>query len=98
MSLGQRLKQIRIEKKLTQKELANLMETSPTYLGYLENDKKKPGTDLLTNLKNNSNISIDWLLTGKGEPFLTDSAEQEKEDILVVKLKKGQLLKIEYED
>lgn len=97
-TLGNRLKELRRIKNLTQKDLADFMKTSPAYLGYLENDKKSPGTELLTNLKINLGVSIDWLLTGRGEPFITDQPKSLEGDIMRIKVPKGTKVLIEYED
>lgn len=96
-TIGKRLKQFRIIKNLTQLDLAELMHTSQAYIGYLENDKKTPGANLLTNLKINSDISIDWLLTGKGSMFLSAESDNDP-NVVNIKLKKGQILKVEYEE
>ena len=95
---GLRIKFIREKHGLTQLKVAEILGVSKQYFNRAENNLTDLSKDKIMIFCDYFKVSIDWLLTGKGEPFLTDLAEQDKENILVVKLKKGQLLKVEYED
>jgi len=70
--LGERLKWIRKDKGLTQQSLAKPLSTSSGYISEVEQGKKSPGSDFLLSLMRVYRISIDWLLNGEGEPYLTD--------------------------
>ncbi|MGD9950609.1 MAG: helix-turn-helix domain-containing protein [Desulfobulbus sp.] len=75
--IGSRLKLLRKRKKLTQKELAECLETSQSYVSSLEQDKQVPGGEILVSLKRFFSVSIDWLLTGENDQraLLSDGKE-----------------------
>ena len=68
--IGKRLKTIRKEKGLSQKALAELLTTSSGYISEIEQGKTIPGGKFLHSLNRVFLVSIDWLLTGDGEPYL----------------------------
>ncbi|AKL95593.1 hypothetical protein CACET_c21460 [Clostridium aceticum] len=59
---GKRLKIIRTEKGLLQKDLAELLNVSPSTIGMYERDQRDPDTNTLKFLAEHFNVSIDWLL------------------------------------
>ena len=60
-TLGNRLKEKRIEHHLTQKQIANKLNINQvTYHGY-EKDKHKPDIDTLIKIADIFNISIDYI-------------------------------------
>ncbi|WIF95021.1 helix-turn-helix domain-containing protein [Caminicella sporogenes] len=62
MSFGQRLKELRINKNITQSELANILNKSrSTIAGYEINDRM-PDFETLTKIADFFNVSIDYLL------------------------------------
>lgn len=67
MSIGSRIKQLRVHFNLTQKELADKLKISQSNLAKIETDVSKPSFDLLTNIMNIFHIDGHWLLTGEGE-------------------------------
>jgi SOS-response transcriptional repressor LexA len=74
MNFGSRLKEIRKYKSFVQKEFANILGVSQGTLSDLEKNKTAPSFQTLQKLKNRfADISSDWLLTGVGEMFITDS-------------------------
>lgn len=62
MALGERLKDARKALNITQSKLAELINTSSSYI-----------SETLIALRNQLNISLDWLLIGEGEMFINDS-------------------------
>lgn len=62
MDFGQRLKNMRIEHGLTQKELASAVGVSVVAVQNWENGKKKPMMDMILSLGNVFQVSIDTLL------------------------------------
>lgn len=66
--VGDRLKQIRTGKCLSQKALADLLGTSSGYISEVEQGKKMPGSEFLLSLKRELGVSLDWLLVGEGGP------------------------------
>lgn len=78
--LGERLKQIRNNKGLTQKAFAKPLSTSSGYISEVEQGKKSPGSDFLLMLSRVWGVSIDWLLTGKGNPYIIDNSGETEAD------------------
>lgn len=65
MSIGENLKKIRKEKKLTQQKLAEEMNISRSYLSDIENNRKNPSSKTLDSLAEKLNVSMLYLTTGK---------------------------------
>lgn len=66
-SLGERLTELRAERRVSAQEVADAVGVSRTYLSGIENDHDKPGRDTLVALANYYAVSLDWLTTGEGE-------------------------------
>lgn len=49
-TLGQRIKKFRKERELTQVELAVIVNISPVYLGFIENNRRRPSLRTLERL------------------------------------------------
>jgi len=64
-SFGSRLKSLRKERKLTQKQLGKVVGVSDVTVGYWEKDQNTPGGHSLTKLARYLGVSEDFLLTGK---------------------------------
>jgi transcriptional regulator with XRE-family HTH domain len=62
MSIGNNIKILRKEKKLTQKELASLANISRSYLGDVENDRYNPSVDTLHDIAKALNTTAQQLL------------------------------------
>lgn len=59
---GDRLKQLRTNKKLSQKELAILLKVSPSTIGMYEQNRRDPDTETIRFLADYFEVSIDYLL------------------------------------
>ncbi len=67
MTFGNRLKMLRNEKQITQKELGYIINISERVIGYYESDDRFPKDDkVIIALSEYFNVSIDYLL-GKSE-------------------------------
>lgn len=66
-SIGIRIKQIRKEKKVTQKELSERVCVTQSYVSRLELDKEQPTDMLLKLIALEFNVSLSWLKDGYGE-------------------------------
>ena len=64
-TLGNRLKSLRQEKGLSQKEVAKLIGTTDVSIGRYEMDARVPKADILNSLAKLYDVEIDYLLTGK---------------------------------
>jgi transcriptional regulator with XRE-family HTH domain len=62
LSIGEKLKQVRVHNELSQKQFAELIGIKPPYLSELENNKKEITSKLLVALSDSFSLSIDWLL------------------------------------
>ena len=62
MEFKDRLKEIRLNKKLTQKEIANHFNTSPQSYAQWEKGLRKPSAENLQKLADFFNVSTDYLL------------------------------------
>lgn len=68
MTLGNRVKQVRKTANLKQKDFAERLTVSPSYISKVEADKEIPTDMLLKLIALEFNLSFDWLKEGKGEP------------------------------
>jgi transcriptional regulator with XRE-family HTH domain len=79
MSIGKRFKEIRKSLKLNQTELSNEIKLTQSAISQIEKNLISPSSEVLINISQAYKIDINWLLTGKGEMFLSDNKEpQEK--------------------
>ncbi|MBB6633604.1 helix-turn-helix domain-containing protein [Cohnella thailandensis] len=65
MSFGSRLKQARNGKQWTQNQVADKLGIDFTTISKYENDRSQPDNDVLRELADIYEVSIDWLLTGE---------------------------------
>jgi transcriptional regulator with XRE-family HTH domain len=65
-SLAQRLKNLRVNRQLSQAEVADAVGMSRSYLGGIEQGHDAPGREYLVALANYYRVSLDWLTTGEG--------------------------------
>ncbi len=61
-SFGIQLKHARKVRNLTQSQLAKMVGVSPSCIGMLEQNRRKPDGELLKKLSNTLNVSVDYLL------------------------------------
>ena len=80
--LGERIKQLRKEKHLTQIELSNILHVSQQTIGAWETERITPGSDTLSNIADFFNVSTDYLLgrTNEKKP-LNDEKSKKQVDI-----------------
>jgi transcriptional regulator with XRE-family HTH domain len=63
-AIGQRIKKIRKQKRLTQEKLAEALEVSTVYISQVENAKTKLNLEMLVNIANILEIDPGYLLAG----------------------------------
>lgn len=61
-TIGQRIKTLRIESKLTQEQFGNIFGIVKSTVSMYENDNSTPDTEMLKKLSKHFNVSIDYLL------------------------------------
>jgi transcriptional regulator with XRE-family HTH domain len=62
---GERLLWLIKSNQLNQSSFANKLSVAPNFVSDLVRGIRKPGTEILIRIKNNFNVSIDWLLFGE---------------------------------
>lgn len=67
MNIGERIKQLRTDKNLTQPQLAELANIEQSYLSKLENDKSVPSADILMAVLRALSVDIPTFLKGIDE-------------------------------
>ena len=67
MSIGTRIKELRLERKMTQKDFAKEIGISRSYLGDLENDRKSPSAETISKLSDKLNVSSAYFFGGEKE-------------------------------
>lgn len=79
MTFAKRLIELRKSKGISQKELANYIDVSPSLVGMYEQGRRKPGFEILEAIADYFNINIDTLY-GKDEietPYYLDPVVSE---------------------
>lgn len=69
---GNRLKELRKEKGLTQLQLATILKTSASAIGMYEQNRRTPDTNTLQSLSEYFSVSVDYLI---GNTDIKESAE-----------------------
>jgi transcriptional regulator with XRE-family HTH domain len=69
VEIGKRLKLVREELGLKQKQLAKDLGMSSSYLSDIEKGKNNPGFNFLVLLYREYKVSLDWLVFNKGDMF-----------------------------
>lgn len=72
--LGNRIKELRKKKGLTQEQLGRLSGIHHTNIGRIENRNTMPQADVLYLIAKSLDTSVEWLLMGKLEATLADNA------------------------
>lgn len=62
VALGKRIKEKRIERKLTQEQLGEICELSSAHIGHIERGTRILSVDVLFKISQALNISVDYLL------------------------------------
>lgn len=92
-----RIRELRKAKKVTMKELGNMIGVAESTMSLYETGKRKPDPETLSRLADYFNVSVDYLLgrdEGQPQPAPKYSTDQRKE-IVLKKLEKKSLAKLE---
>jgi len=86
ISIGKRIAKIRKKRKLTQENLAELVDSSSTYISNIERAAKQPSLNMLVRIASVLEISLDYLvLDNYANDKMKDSIELEQ---IITKLNK----------
>ena len=69
MSIGNKIKQLREERKMTQKDIAEILDVEPGTISKYESGTIEPSIESLKKLSETFNVTIDELLKEDGEKF-----------------------------
>lgn len=89
--ISKRLKEIRIDNRLTQKDMAKLVGMTSGSIGALENGLYTPNFEVLRTLKKKLGVSYDYLIDGD-EKVLTQQAL--KNELAAIRQENDRLKKI----
>lgn len=78
MTLGQKIKKLRNESGLTQKDLSNMVNVTFQTVSKWENDENEPDVSTLKKLASLFGCSLDYLLSEDEEQPVTEEAKQEE--------------------
>ena len=85
---GRRLKELRLEKKINQSELGEIMGISPSTVGMYERDQRFPDKDTLGKIADYFEVSVDYLLGRTDERNLQIEKPKFDEGITTINAKK----------
>lgn len=68
---GRKLKELRLEKKINQAELGEIIGISPSTVGMYERDQRFPDKDILGKIADYFEVSVDYLLGRTNERNIT---------------------------
>ena len=70
IEIGKRIKEIRNDKKLNQREFAKRLTLSQNHISYLEKGIRKITEKFINDLCKEYNVNKEWLLTGTGQKYI----------------------------
>ncbi len=85
IELGQKIKEARKKRKMTQAQLAEKLSITPQYLGNIENSRANPGVNVLICLANELGMTLDFMLMDQVE----DKKSAYEEDLDAIRLMMG---------
>jgi transcriptional regulator with XRE-family HTH domain len=83
--IGERIKNLRKNNGLNQSQFCEMINLAQSRLSEIESNKTKPSYDTLVSIKENFNISLDWLITGSiyEDGYSTNTSQPELEKELI---------------
>lgn len=79
--IDKRIKELRINNDLTQKDLAIFLGLTPKMISFYELGQRTPPSDIILKLAEKFNVSTDYLLGNSNDIFPTDPNQQAKQQI-----------------
>ena len=102
--IGRRIRELRLEKRMTQADLAEKIDMSVTYMSHIETAKRKASLESLLRISNALEITMDRLLIGN-QPnapeeyaldlaaLLADCTSQEKRLLYIIVISAKKILR-----
>jgi transcriptional regulator with XRE-family HTH domain len=67
--VGQRIKEVRLQLRIQQKEMAETLQMAPSYLSEIESGKANPGPEFFLKMVYEYNVNPNYLFLGLGDMF-----------------------------
>jgi transcriptional regulator with XRE-family HTH domain len=77
--IGKRIKLLRTEKDVTQKELADFLGLTPKMISFYEKGERFPPHDIISKLSDYFNVTTDYLLCKTDKKNTSDEIDEEKD-------------------
>ncbi len=77
--IGKRIKLLRTEKEVTQKELADFLGLTPKMISFYEKGERFPPHDIISKLSDYFNVTTEYLLCKTDKKNTLDETEEEKD-------------------
>lgn len=90
MTVGERIKKVRKDAKLTQKDFSERLGITQSTISKLETDNCNIVEQIIRQIASEFHVSIDWIKTGDGEPYIKSEAEIVKQLEVQYNLSDGQ--------
>ncbi len=81
-NIGDRLKDFRKAKNLTQQELGNVLNVSKQAIANIESKHNNPSIEVVSKLIEIFNLNANWLLIGQGSMFVALQSKDFKAEVL----------------
>lgn len=78
-NIGKRIREIRKEMKMSQIEFSKILKITQDKLSKYENGRIRPPIEIILSISKIFNISLNWLLMGKGDKYLKKEEEFDEE-------------------
>lgn len=89
MMIGDRIKQLRLDAKMTQPELAQKLDVTRSAVATYENNSRQPSFQILIRLAHIFNVSTDYLLLGNDNNLLDVEGLSGEQRAIIVSLIKN---------
>lgn len=89
MMIGDRIKQLRLDAKMTQPELAKKLDVTRSAVAAYENNTRQPSFQILIRLAHVFNVSTDYLLLGNDNNLLDVEGLSGEQRAIIVSLIKN---------
>lgn len=78
-NIGMRIRQCRIERSLTQEQLAEKINIAPNYLSQIENGKRGVNLDNIVNIANELGVTFDYLMSDLNSDAIDEYDNEKKQ-------------------
>lgn len=89
MSIGSRLRQLRLKNRLTQEQVGEICGVTKGMISQWESGIATPPTDRLLELRKHLVFSLDWLMRGEGPVEQTEYTIRDPKLIAICKIMEG---------